>query len=58
MRLLAASAMVLAVVVEAAQRYAAVPVIPNELVPRYLVDKTFPLAKRIGGCNEGHHPCT
>ncbi|KAL6865963.1 hypothetical protein ACO1O0_002063 [Amphichorda felina] len=62
MKLPASSVAVLAMVampiitttVEAAQRFAAFP--NDALIPRYLVDKSFPLARR-GSCGEGHHPC-
>lgn len=59
MRLLAALAMVLSLtIVEATQRYAAQPVLPDALLPRYFIDKSIPIAKRrIGNCKEDQHPC-
>ena len=55
-----AIAIAFAIEVEAAQRYAAVAV-PEQLpalVPRFLVDKSFPLVRRgPGSCEDGHHPC-
>lgn len=39
----------------ALERYAGVS--ENELIPRFFVDRSFPLLKRAGNCEEGHHPC-
>ena len=37
------------------ERFAAVS--NNDLIPRYFLDRSFPLAKRAGNCDEDHHPC-
>lgn len=42
---------------EAAQRYAAVPLMSDALIPRYFLDKSFPVAKRAGSCEDGEHNC-
>lgn len=42
-------------VVLAFERYVAVS--NNDLIPRYFLDRSLPLAKRAGSCKEGNHPC-
>ncbi|PNP43448.1 hypothetical protein TGAMA5MH_04906 [Trichoderma gamsii] len=38
-------------------RYAAVPIIPEGLTPRYSFDRSQPLSKRDGSCGDNSHPC-
>jgi hypothetical protein len=39
-------------------RYGAVAAVPDALLPRYIVDSSFPIAKRVAGCDVGYHSCT
>lgn len=47
-----------AICVAAAQRQRFAAVDEDNLVPRYLVDQSFPLARRAGVCGQGAHSCT
>ncbi|KAL7926235.1 hypothetical protein ACQKWADRAFT_282132 [Trichoderma austrokoningii] len=47
----------LAIASAAQNRYAALPIIPEGLTPRYLLDRSQPLAKRDGSCGDNSHPC-
>lgn len=47
----------LAVASAARERYAALPIIPEGLTPRYFFDRSQPLAKRDGICGDNHHSC-
>jgi hypothetical protein len=38
-------------------RYGAVAAVPDALLPRYIVDSSFPVAKRVAGCDVGYHSC-
>ncbi|KAM0264471.1 hypothetical protein ACHAQJ_000662 [Trichoderma viride] len=41
----------------AQNRYAALPIIPEGLTPRYFIDRSHPLAKREGSCGDNSHSC-
>ncbi|GFP56860.1 hypothetical protein ACSS6W_004620 [Trichoderma asperelloides] len=41
----------------ARERFAALPIIPEGLTPRYVFDRSQPLLKRDGICGDNHHSC-
>lgn len=47
----------LAIASAAHDRYAALPIIPEGLTPRYSFDRSQPLLKRDGNCGDNSHPC-
>jgi hypothetical protein len=47
----------LAIASAAQNRYAAQPIVPEGLTPRYFIDKSHPLFKRDGSCGDSKHSC-
>ncbi|KAF4332332.1 hypothetical protein FBEOM_13879 [Fusarium beomiforme] len=39
------------------RQYEALQAAPGDLMPRFFIDRSFPLAKRAGDCGSGHHNC-
>lgn len=39
------------------RRYEALQAAPGDLMPRFFIDRSFPLAKRAGDCGSGNHNC-
>lgn len=39
------------------RQYEALEAAPGDLMPRFFIDRSFPLAKRAGDCGSNHHNC-
>ncbi|KAF5017313.1 hypothetical protein F66182_10771, partial [Fusarium sp. NRRL 66182] len=45
------------VIAHARRQYEALPAAPGDLMPRFFIDRSFPLAKRAGECGSDRHNC-
>ncbi|KAF9771306.1 hypothetical protein IL306_011060 [Fusarium sp. DS 682] len=57
MRLLSCLVFVPLTIAHNPRQYEALQAAPGDLMPRFFIDRSFPLAKRAGGCSSGHHNC-
>ncbi|KAM5369587.1 hypothetical protein ACJZ2D_008946 [Fusarium nematophilum] len=61
MRLLASASSLIPLlglsVAQTTQRYGSLPVAPGGLMPRFFIDRSFPIAKRDADCGKDHHSC-
>ncbi|KAJ4267790.1 hypothetical protein NW762_003905 [Fusarium torreyae] len=44
-------------VAQTTRQYEAFQAAPGDLIPRFFIDRSFPLAKRAGDCGKDHHNC-
>ncbi|KAK2934440.1 hypothetical protein FoTM2_005687 [Fusarium oxysporum f. sp. vasinfectum] len=57
MRLLSCLVFVPLTVAHNPRQYEALQAAPGDLMPRFFIDRSFPLAKRAGDCGSDHHNC-
>ncbi|KAF4958558.1 hypothetical protein FSARC_10992 [Fusarium sarcochroum] len=44
-------------IAQTTRQYEAFQAAPGDLIPRFFIDRSFPLAKRAGDCGKDHHNC-
>ncbi|CVK92632.1 uncharacterized protein FMAN_07525 [Fusarium mangiferae] len=57
MKLLSCLVFVPLTVAHNSRQYEALQAAPGDLMPRFFIDRSFPLAKRAGDCGSDHHNC-